>query len=63
MYPRIPNYNLQECYEAIKPLQEVPLLTLGKSLHCLRMRLWDEANQRLVGFSEASKLNASGVKN
>jgi len=42
MYPKIPNYNLQSCYDSIQPLQKVPPLTMRKSLTSLRMRLWDE---------------------
>ena len=52
MYPRIPNYNLQSCYDTIQPLQKVPPLTMRKSLTSLRMRLWDEKNQRLISFGD-----------
>jgi len=31
-------------FQAVRPL------TLRSSLHSLRLRLWDEAAQRLVGF-------------
>ena len=52
MYPRIPNYNLQKCYDAIPALQKVPTLTMRKSLMSLGMRLWDEKNQCLISFRE-----------
>ncbi len=48
--PRIPNYNLQRCYDDIPALQEVAPLTLAGSLKSLRMHLWDEKNQELVSF-------------
>ena len=48
--PRIPNYNLQKCYDDIPALQAVEPLTIRKSLKSLRMNLWDEKQQQLVGF-------------
>lgn len=49
--PRIPNYNLEACHEDNPDLQVKPL-TFRESLHCLRYRLWDEANARLINFRE-----------
>ena len=49
--PRIPNYNLEACHKANPGLQVKPL-TLGQSWRCLRYRLWDEANARLISFRE-----------
>jgi len=48
--PRIPNYNLELCYNAMPELQTVKPLTLLQSLKSLRLRLWDESRKRLVGF-------------
>jgi omega-6 fatty acid desaturase (delta-12 desaturase) len=48
--PRIPNYRLQQCYDNIPALQAVHPVTLWESRKSLRMRLWDEAQQRMVGF-------------
>jgi omega-6 fatty acid desaturase (delta-12 desaturase) len=48
--PRIPNYNLQKCFDSVPELQAVEPLTLGSSIRCLFMNLWDEKNQRLVSF-------------
>ncbi|NVN98591.1 MAG: fatty acid desaturase [Geobacteraceae bacterium] len=50
MHPGIPNYRLQECYDAVPELQEVPPLTLLKSLGSLRLNLYDEARRELVSF-------------
>ena len=50
MRPGIPNYRLQECYEAIPELQAVPPLTVRKSLGSLRLNLYDESQRRLVSF-------------
>jgi len=49
--PRIPNYNLQRCYDEVEALRAVDALTLGRSLRSLSFRLWDEREQRMVGFS------------
>jgi fatty acid desaturase len=48
--PRIPNYNLQQCYDEIPAMQAVQPLTIRKSLKSLRMNLWDEQHQKLVSF-------------
>ena len=46
----IPNYNLQRCYNEVPELQQVPILTIGKSLKSLRLKLWNEQKQKLVDF-------------
>ncbi len=53
--PRIPNYKLEECYNATPDFQEVKPLTLLTSLKSLTFRLWDEENQRLIGFGELQR--------
>jgi omega-6 fatty acid desaturase (delta-12 desaturase) len=47
---RIPNYNLQSAYNDTKALMDVEPLTIRKSISCLRLKLWDEKRQKLVGF-------------
>lgn len=47
---RIPNYNLEKCYEENEVFKEVEPVTFAKSLKTLKLRLWDEQLQRLVGF-------------
>ena len=48
--PRIPNYNLQQCYDDMPVLQTVEPLTIPGSLKCLWMNLWDEQEHTLVSF-------------
>ncbi|HPR83071.1 MAG TPA: fatty acid desaturase [Pontiellaceae bacterium] len=48
--PRIPNYRLKECCEAIPALQAKPPLTIRKSLSALRLKVWDEERKQLTGF-------------
>ena len=50
--PRIPNYNLQQCFEETPALQAVRPLTVRSSLKSLRLHLWDEAGHRLVSFRD-----------
>ena len=48
--PRIPNYHLERCHVSSPLFQQVPPMTLRSSVQSLRLRLWDEAEQRLVGY-------------
>jgi omega-6 fatty acid desaturase (delta-12 desaturase) len=47
--PKIPNYKLPECHKE-NPIFHIKPLTLLFSLKSLRLRLWDEANRRMVGW-------------
>jgi omega-6 fatty acid desaturase (delta-12 desaturase) len=53
--PRIPNYKLERCYREQPVLQRVTRLTLLDSVRTLRLRLYDEAAGRMVGFREAAR--------
>ncbi|MDE3128947.1 MAG: fatty acid desaturase [Gemmatimonadota bacterium] len=50
--PRIPNYRLQACHDANAMFQHSPVVTLRSGLAALRLALWDEDRQRLVGFRD-----------
>ncbi|MCU0488484.1 MAG: fatty acid desaturase [Anaerolineales bacterium] len=47
--PKIPNYLLPKCHRE-NPIFHVPPLTIRSSLRCLRLRLWDEKQRRMVGY-------------
>ncbi|WP_167619499.1 fatty acid desaturase [Maribellus sediminis] len=49
---RIPNYNLPKCYAENQIFKEVTPVTFISSLRTLRLRLWDEKLQKLIGFQE-----------
>lgn len=49
--PRIPNYKLQRCHEENPLFQESTVIRFGKSLKTASLKLWDEDQRRLVGFS------------
>ncbi len=55
MDPRIPNYNLERCYREVSVFQTIQPLTIRKSLESFWKHLWDEQNQKLVGFSAARR--------
>ncbi len=50
--PRTPNYFLKPCHEASPIFRQVKPLTLRASLAALKLRLWDEEQQKLVGFGQ-----------
>lgn len=49
---RIPNYRLRECLEANPELHQVTKLSFRESLGCVRLKLWDEDQKKLVGFGD-----------
>lgn len=49
--PRVPNYRLQACYEAIPALRTRAQLSLWAGLRSVWLSLWDEDADRMVGFS------------
>ena len=52
--PRVPNYNLERCHEAIKAVgARVREITLLEGFKSLRLQLWDEATNQLVSFRQA----------
>jgi omega-6 fatty acid desaturase (delta-12 desaturase) len=53
---RIPYYRLPRVLRDHPELADVGRLTLGDSLRCVRLVLWDESRRRLVSFGEARRL-------
>ena len=47
---RIPNYRLRAAYASSPLLRDAPKLTLRESLRCVKCKLWDERQGRMVGF-------------
>jgi omega-6 fatty acid desaturase (delta-12 desaturase) len=48
--PRIPNYHLEKCHKAEPLFQTVKPITFFASFKSFTFRLWDEQQQRLVGY-------------
>ena len=55
--PRIPNYKLERCHAENPLFHEVTVLTLRQSFATMRLALWDEDRQRLVGYSDVPQLS------
>jgi omega-6 fatty acid desaturase (delta-12 desaturase) len=53
--PKIPNYRLKRAHEENPIFQEAPELTLRTAFRTLRLTLWDEGQQRMIGFRELRK--------
>jgi omega-6 fatty acid desaturase (delta-12 desaturase) len=49
---RVPNYRLQEAHDGVEVFHDVPVLTLGSSFRCTRLKLWDERAGKLVTFKQ-----------
>ena len=50
--PRIPNYKLEECHRDNALFADIKPINLVQSLKSMRLRLWDEEDQKLIGFKE-----------
>ncbi len=58
--PRIPNYNLQKCYDEVPELQKASTLTFWKSLKCVTYHLWDEKTKQMISFWQLRKFSNQG---
>jgi acyl-lipid omega-6 desaturase (Delta-12 desaturase) len=58
---RIPFYRLPRALRDHPDLRNVGRLTLGESLACVRLALWDEETHRLITFPELQNLVAGGI--
>jgi omega-6 fatty acid desaturase (delta-12 desaturase) len=56
MSSRIPNYRLQECLDANPDLQVARQVKMKDTWKLMRLTLWDEESERLVGFGELKRL-------
>lgn len=54
----IPNYKLQECYNASADLKKLPEMNFADSLKCSKLALWDRAQRKLISFREAKAIAA-----
>jgi omega-6 fatty acid desaturase (delta-12 desaturase) len=53
---RIPYYRLPQVLRDFPEVTQIKRLTLWESLACLKSRLWDEGQRKMVSFSEARAL-------
>jgi len=52
---RIPNYRLQECMEANPDLQVAKRIRIRDTWRLMRLTLWDEERNRLIGFRDLGR--------
>jgi omega-6 fatty acid desaturase (delta-12 desaturase) len=55
---RIPNYRLERCHYSEPLFQRVKAVTLASSAKSLWLRLWDESERMLVGWSHLRRVRA-----
>lgn len=48
---QIPNYKLQKCMDAKPELGHINRMTIGESMKCIRLRLWDEEKGHMVDIA------------
>jgi len=60
--PRIPNYNLQKCHKSNALFRDVSPVTIKIGMKSLFLRLWDEEQNKMVGFNY-KKFATRKVKN
>lgn len=56
LYSRIPFYRLNQVLRDHPELANVQRITLRDSLECVKLKLWDESQRRLVSFREAERV-------
>lgn len=59
--PRVPNYNLQQCYDELPAMQDVVPITLRTSFRSIWLKLWDEENGTMIDFRTLNSEGASHV--
>jgi omega-6 fatty acid desaturase (delta-12 desaturase) len=57
--PKIPNYRLRECQNALPELKAIPSLGILQSLKSLKLRLYDESARKMIGFSSLRRLHVN----
>lgn len=50
--PKIPNYNLAKCHYANEIFREIKPIVFKSTFRALSLNLWDEANRRMIRFSQ-----------
>jgi acyl-lipid omega-6 desaturase (Delta-12 desaturase) len=58
--PKIPNYNLEKCHKENRMFYKVNPVTFLPSLRTMRLRLWNEAQNKLISFREFKKIPIPG---
>jgi omega-6 fatty acid desaturase (delta-12 desaturase) len=59
---RVPNYNLQRAHDSNPVFHNVPTLTLADAPRCVRLKLWDESSEQMIGWREYRRQRAAGTR-
>ncbi len=59
---RIPFYRLPQTLREHPDLARIGRITLGESLRCVRLALWDETSRRLISFRELQTRDMDGPR-
>jgi omega-6 fatty acid desaturase (delta-12 desaturase) len=59
--PRVPNYRLQACHQALPALQHAQALTIWGGLRALSFVLWDERREEMVTLRMARRGTRRGA--
>ena len=54
--PKIPNYKLEKCHRENRMFEQIKPVTFVPSIRTLRLRLWNEAQNKLISFRDLKKL-------
>jgi len=57
---RIPNYNLQRAHDENDIFHDVPVLTLADGIRAVKLKLYDEELQQMVGYPSARQAETQG---
>jgi omega-6 fatty acid desaturase (delta-12 desaturase) len=57
--PKIPNYKLEKCHRENSMFEHIKPVTFGPSIRTLRLRLWNEAQNKLISFRDLKMLAVS----
>lgn len=56
---RIPCYKLRECYAELADEMSATRITWNQIVQCMNMKLWDEAQGKMIGFPNAGSFPAA----
>jgi omega-6 fatty acid desaturase (delta-12 desaturase) len=59
---RIPFYRLPQALREHPDLARIGRISLGESLRCVRLALWDETSRRLISFRELQTRDMDGSR-
>ncbi len=56
--PKIPNYNLQRCFDENPLFHHVTIVTFWESVKTIPLKLWDEERHKLISFQQLKTIQS-----